>query len=322
MRVSVRSLGAPVVFRFDGESYEGRAGDTVASALLANGVRLMGRSFKYHRPRGVLSAGSEEPNALVTVGRGAAAEPNVRATVQEIYDGLEVFSQSAWPSLHFDAMAMNDLAAPFLGAGFYYKAFMWPKAFWEKLYEPIIRRAAGLGALSGQHNPDTYDRAFAFCDLLVVGAGPTGLMAARVAAEAGLDVILCDEDSEFGGRLLAEVENIDHMPAQEWVAEQVRKLAAMPNVRLMSRTTVTGVYDGGVYGALERVTHHMPRTEAPLECFWRITAAHTILAAGALERPIAFRNNDRPGIMTAGAVRAYLNRWGVAPARTVAVFGK
>ncbi|UWR27466.1 sarcosine oxidase subunit alpha family protein [Sulfitobacter sp. S223] len=321
MRVSVRSLGAPVVFRFDGESYEGRAGDTVASALLANGARLMGRSFKYHRPRGVLSAGSEEPNALVTVGRGAAAEPNVRATVQEIYDGLEVFSQSAWPSLHFDAMAMNDLAAPFLGAGFYYKTFMWPKAFWEKLYEPIIRRAAGLGALSGQHNPDTYDRAFAFCDLLVVGAGPTGLMAARVAAEAGLDVILCDEDSEFGGRLLAEVENIDHMPAQEWVAEQVRKLAAMPNVRLMSRTTVTGVYDGGVYGALERVTHHMPRTEAPLECFWRITAAHTILAAGALERPIAFRNNDRPGIMTAGAVRAYLNRWGVVPARTVAVFG-
>jgi sarcosine oxidase subunit alpha len=218
-------------------------------------------------------------------------------------------------------MAVNDLAAPFLGAGFYYKTFMWPKAFWEKLYEPIIRRAAGLGALSGKHNPDTYDRAFAFCNLLVIGAGPTGLMAARVAAEAGLDVILCDEDFEMGGRLLAEVEDYAEIPAEEWLAEQICTLAAMPNVRLMSRTTVTGAYDGGVFGALERVTHHVPRSAAPLECFWRITAARTILAAGALERPIAFENNDRPGIMTAGAVRAYLHRWGVAPAKTVAVFG-
>ena len=203
MRVSTKGLGDVVRFRFDGVEYKGRVGDTVASALLANDVRLMGRSFKYHRPRGPLSAGSEEPNALVTVGRGAEAEPNVRATVQEIFEGLEVRSQSAWPSLQFDVMAVNDLAAPFLGAGFYYKTCMWPKAFWEKLYEPIIRRAAGLGALSGKHNPDTYDRAFAFCDLLVIGAGPTGLMAARVAAEAGLDVILCDEDFEMGGRLLA-----------------------------------------------------------------------------------------------------------------------
>ncbi|MEQ6204101.1 sarcosine oxidase subunit alpha family protein [Sulfitobacter sp. HNIBRBA2951] len=321
MRVSTQAPGEVVRFRFDGVGYTGRVGDTVASALLANGVRLMGRSFKYHRPRGVLSAGSEEPNALVTVGRGAQAEPNVRATVQEIYEGLEVRSQSAWPSLRFDAMAVNDLAAPFLGAGFYYKTFMWPKAFWEKLYEPVIRRAAGLGALSGKHNPDTYDSAFAFCDLLVIGAGPSGLMAARVAAEAGLDVILCDEDFEMGGRLLAEVEDVGGIPAQDWVAEQSAAMAAMPNVRLMSRTTVTGAYDGGVYGALERVTHHLPRSAAPLECFWRITAKRILLCAGALERPIAFENNDRPGIMTAGAVRAYVNRWGVAPAKTVAVFG-
>ena len=321
MRVSIRGLGDAVQFRFDGRDYTGRAGDTVASALLANGVRLMGRSFKYHRPRGVLSAGSEEPNALVTIGRGAQAEPNVRATVQEIYEGLEVRSQSAWPSLNFDVMAVNDLAAPFLGAGFYYKTFMWPKAFWEKLYEPIIRRAAGLGALGGQHNPDTYDRAFAFCDLLVVGAGPTGLMAARVAADAGLDVILADEDTRMGGRLLAEVEDIGGIPAAQWAQAQVDALAAMPNVRLMTRTTVTGAYDGGVFGALERVTHHVQRSAAPLECFWRITAARTVLAAGAIERPIAFENNDRPGIMSAGAVRAYLNRWGVSPAKSVAVFG-
>jgi len=254
MRVSDTGLGAKVRFRFDGVDYTGRAGDTVASALLANGVRLMGRSFKYHRPRGVLSAGSEEPNALVTVGRGAQAEPNVRATVQEIYEGLEVHSQSAWPSLRFDAMAVNDLAAPFLGAGFYYKTFMWPKAFWEKLYEPVIRRAAGLGALSGKHNPDTYDRAFAFCDLLVIGAGPSGIMAANVAAQAGLDVIVCDEDAQMGGRLLAEVEDVDGIPAADWARAQVEALGALPNVRLMSRTTVTGAYDGGVFGALERVT--------------------------------------------------------------------
>ena len=310
-----------VRFRFDGVGYVGRVGDTVASALLAAGVRLVARSFKYHRPRGVLTAGSEEPNALITVGKGAAAEPNVRATVQEVYDGLEVFSQSAWPSLKFDAMAVNDLAAPFLGAGFYYKTFMWPRAFWEKVYEPVIRRAAGLGRLSGKHNPDTYDKAFAFCDVLVIGSGPSGLMAAGVAADAGLDVILCDEDACMGGRLLAEVEDVGGMAGAQWAAAQIARLAAMPNVRLMTRTTVTGCYDGGVFGALERVTHHVPRSTAPLECFWRITAQRTVLCAGALERPIAFQDNDRPGIMMAGAVRAYINRWGVAAGKRVAVFG-
>ncbi|MFC6584800.1 2Fe-2S iron-sulfur cluster-binding protein [Sulfitobacter aestuariivivens] len=201
MRVAGKGIidrSAPVTFRFDGASYQGYAGDTVASALLANNVRLMGRSFKYHRPRGVLTAGSEEPNALITTGTGAGAEPNVRATVQEIFDGLVTTSQNAWPSLEFDVMAVNDLAAPFLGAGFYYKTFMWPKRFWEAIYEPVIRNAAGLGALSGQTNPDTYEKAFAFCDVLVIGAGPAGLMAAWAAAEAGADVILADEDAIMG----------------------------------------------------------------------------------------------------------------------------
>ena len=313
----------PVSFRFDGNRYEGFEGDTVASALLASGVRLMGRSFKYHRPRGVLTAGSEEPNALITTGRGAGRTPNVRATVQEAFTGLEARSQNAWPSLDFDVLAVNDLASPFLGAGFYYKTFMWPRRFWEAVYEPAIRRAAGLGALSGAHNPDRYERAFAFCDLLVIGAGPTGLMAALTAAEAGADVILADEDFLPGGRLNAETVEVDGKPGHEWAAEVVARLRSMDNVRVMTRTTVTGVYDGGTYGALERVNlHRGDRPEAaPLECFWRIVARRAVLAAGALERPIAFRNNDRPGIMMAGAVRSYLNRWGVSPGRRVTVFG-
>ncbi|WP_170371472.1 sarcosine oxidase subunit alpha family protein [Ruegeria arenilitoris] len=326
MRVAGRGLidrGTPVEFSFDGIRYSGFQGDTLASALLANGVRLMGRSFKYHRPRGVLTAGSEEPNALVTIGRGAAQDPNVRATMQEIYPGLEARSQNRWPSLNFDVMAVNDLAAPFLGAGFYYKTFMWPRSFWEKLYEPMIRRAAGLGALSGQANADRYESAYAFCDLLVIGAGPAGLMAALTAGRAGADVILADESNQMGGRLLAERLEVDGKPGHVWADEVLAELRAMDNVRLMTRTTVAGAYDQGTFAALERVMHHTGDCPAgaPLEAYWRIAARRSVLAAGALERPVAFRNNDRPGIMTAGAVRAYLNRWGVATGRSVTIFG-
>jgi len=324
MRVAGKGLldrSHSVPFRFDGQRYAGLAGDTLASALLANGVRLMGRSFKYHRPRGVLTAGSEEPNALVTVGRGGRQTPNTRATVQEIYEGLQARSQNAWPSLKHDLLSLNDLAAPFFGAGFYYKTFMWPKAFWEKVYEPAIRRAAGLGALSGLPDADRYERAYAFCDLLVIGAGPAGLMAALAAGRAGADVILADEDARMGGRLLAETHEIEGRPGHEWAGEVLAELEAMDNVRLMTRTTVAGAYDQGTFAALERVGHHRPRSAGvPLECFWRIVAKRSILAAGALERPIAFADNDRPGIMTAGALRAYLNRWGVCPGRAVSVF--
>ncbi|MHA6262464.1 sarcosine oxidase subunit alpha family protein [Arenibacterium sp. CAU 1754] len=325
MRVAGKGLidrQSTVHFTFDGVRYVGCKGDTLASALLANGIRMVGRSFKYHRPRGILTAGSEEPNALVTIGNGAQQDPNVRATVQEVYTGLEARSQNRWPNLSFDLVAVNDLAAPFLGAGFYYKTFMWPRAFWEKLYEPVIRHAAGLGALSGEHNEDRYERAYAFCDLLIIGAGPAGLMAALVAGRAGADVILADEDSRMGGRLLAETHDIDNQPGPVWVGSVLDELASMKNVRLMPRTTVTGAYDQGTYGALERVSHHTGRqAKTPRETFWRIAAKRSILAAGALERPIAFRNNDRPGIMTAGAVRSYLNRWGVATGRNVTVFG-
>ena len=311
-----------VGFTFDGTPYRGFEQDTLASALLASDVRLMGRSFKYHRPRGVLTAGSEEPNALVAIGHGRKQMPNVRATTQELFAGLTATSQNRWPSLKTDLMAINDLASPFLSAGFYYKTFMWPRAFWDRLYEPIIRRAAGLGGLPKTYDGAPYDKAFAFCDLLIVGGGPAGLMAAVLAGRAGADVILADENPRFGGRLLGETEVIGNVPGPEWAAGVEAELQSLPNVRIMRRTTVTGAYDQGTYGALERVSAHMASPGGrPLETFWRIVAKRSLLCAGALERPIAFANNDRPGIMLAGAARRYLNLYGVAPGRKVAVFG-
>ncbi|UYV38646.1 sarcosine oxidase subunit alpha family protein [Rhodobacteraceae bacterium D3-12] len=309
-------------FTYDGHSYHGFQGDTLASALIANDIRVVARSFKYHRPRGIMTAGSEEPNALVTLGRGAGQEPNLRATTLELYDGLSARSQNCWPSVNFDVMALNDLAAPFFGAGFYYKTFMWPRSFWEKLYEPAIRRAAGLGALSRDPGADTYDRGFIHCDLLVIGAGPTGLMAALEAARAGADVLLADEDAVLGGRLNSDVTEIDGQPAAAWAAGVAEELASLPNVRLMPRCTITGAYDHGTFSAIERSAMHLAAPgKAPRETFWRIAATRAILASGALERPVAFQNNDRPGIMMASALRSYVNRYGVSPGRAVTVFG-
>lgn len=311
-----------VRFTFDGIPYQGHPGDTLASALLANGVRLMGRSFKYHRPRGPLSAGSEEPNALVELRSGGRQEPNTRATVAELFDGLEARSQNRWPSLRFDGMGINDRLSTFFAAGFYYKTFMWPKSFWEKLYEPIIRRAAGLGSVSREDDPDAYDKGFLHCDLLVIGAGPAGLMAALTAGRAGKRVILADEDFRLGGRLNAETFAVGNAAGADWAAGVVAELASMPNVRTMSRTTVIGAFDHGIYGAVERVSDHLPvpAPGKPRQILWRIYSAKAILAGGATERPIAFENNDRPGIMLAGALRAYANRWGVKAGERVAVF--
>jgi methylglutamate dehydrogenase subunit C len=309
-------------FTFDGKTFTGHPGDTLASALLANGVRLMGRSFKYHRPRGPLSAGSEEPNALVELRSGARQEPNTRATVAELFDGLEAKSQNRWPSLAFDALSINDRLSSFLAAGFYYKTFMWPAAFWEKLYEPIIRRAAGLGSMSRQEDPDTYDKGFLHCDVVIIGAGPSGLMAALTAGRAGARVILADEDFRMGGRLNAETHSVGHQSSAEWASAATAELATLPNVRLMPRTTVVGVFDHGIYSAVERVSDHLavPLEGKPRQTLWRIYSRHAILAAGATERPIAFENNDRPGIMLAGSLRAYANRWGVTAGDRVAVF--
>ncbi|MEL6617740.1 MAG: sarcosine oxidase subunit alpha family protein [Pseudomonadota bacterium] len=311
-----------LTFSFDGRTFTGHPGDTLASALLANNVRLMGRSFKYHRPRGPLTAGSEEPNAMVELRSGARQEPNTRATTAELFDGLSARSQNRWPSLAFDAMSINDRFSKFLTAGFYYKTFMWPAAFWEKLYEPIIRKAAGLGSLSMQADPDEYDKGFRHCDLLIIGAGPAGLNAALTAGRSGAQVILADEDFRMGGRLNAETFEVADMSGADWAAQSVAELATMPNVRLMPRTTVIGAFDHGIYGAVERVSDHLPtpQTGKPRQILWRIYAPRTLLCAGATERPIAFDNNDRPGIMLAASLRAYANRWAATPARRVAIF--
>ncbi|WP_282064643.1 sarcosine oxidase subunit alpha family protein [Aliiroseovarius marinus] len=313
---------ATLNFSFDGNSYQGHAGDTLASALLANGVRLMGRSFKYHRPRGVLTAGSEEPNALVELRSGGRQEPNTRATVAEIYDGFVANSQNRWPSLERDFMAINDRFSNFLSAGFYYKTFMWPRAFWEKLYEPIIRKAAGLGSLTGEGDPDAYDKGFLHCDLLVIGAGPAGLAAALTAGRAGAQVIIADEDFRLGGRLLSETGSLSDRSGAEWVAQALAELASLPNVRVMPRTTVFGAYDHGVYGAVERNADHLiaPAADKPRQTLWRIYSKRALVATGAIERPIGFENNDRPGVMLAGATRAYANRYAAAPAQSVVVF--
>lgn len=311
----------PRRFNFDGKSLTGYEGDTLASALLANGISLVGRSFKYHRPRGVLTAGVDEPNALVELRRGAFREPNTRATTIELFDGLAAQSQNRWPTLSFDLLSANRWLAPFLGAGFYYKTFMWPAHFWERIYEPFIRRAAGLGKAAEAADPDMYEKAHAHCDLLVIGAGAAGLAAALSAGRAGARVVLADEDFRFGGRLLSEDLIIDGKPASQWVAAVVAELASLGNVTLMARTTIYGVYDGCTYAALERVNDHVAQVPAfePRQRHWRLHARQAVLATGAAERPLMFGNNDLPGVMLAGAARSYMHRFAVKPARGVVI---
>lgn len=310
-----------ISFRFDNKSFEGFAGDTLASALLAADQKLLGRSFKYHRPRGIVGSGPEEPNALVELRSGARREPNTRATTTELYDGLEAASQNRWPSLEFDALAINSLFSPFFGAAFYYKTFMWPKKAWEKLYEPAIRRAAGLGRAAEAPDPDFYEKANAFCDILVIGSGPAGLSAALTAARAGAKIILVEEDFSFGGRLLSENTAIEDADPRAFVEKTIAELKNLPNVRLMKRTSLFGVYDD-CFAAVERVADHViaPKPYQPRQILWRISAKRAILAAGALDRPIVFGGNDRPGVMLAGALRSYVNRFAVAPAKNMAIF--
>lgn len=309
-------------FTFDGVGYTGFAGDTLASALLANGVKLVGRSFKYHRPRGILSAGPEEPNALVELRSGDFREPNTKATTVELYQGLEASSQNRWPSLQFDVMSVNSMLSPIFVAGFYYKTFMWPKALWEKLYEPAIRRAAGLGRAAEGPDPDRYEKATAFCDVLVVGAGPAGLAAALTAARSGARVILAEESYALGGRCLDDCAEIDGWPAARWVADVEAELRKIEDVRILRRTSVFGAYDGGTYGAVERVSDHLERASKgqPRQRLWRLVAKKVVLASGATERPIVFGGNDLPGVMLAGAVRTYINRFGVVPGKSAVVF--
>ncbi|WP_417669833.1 sarcosine oxidase subunit alpha family protein [Roseibium sp.] len=303
----------PLDFTFDGAPFEAYEGDTLASALLANGVHLVGRSFKYHRPRGIVTAGSEEPNALVGIYRKGDQTPNLRATQVEVYDGLQAISQNRFPSLGFDIGAINDWLSPLFPAGFYYKTFMWPRAFWDRVYEPIIRAAAGLGKPPVQPDHDRYTSLYAHCDVLVIGSGPAGLAASLAAAETGARVILCDEQAEFGGSLLSETAaSIDGKAPADWAEDKVRGLQAMDNVTLLTRTTAFGYFAQNFVALAERVTDHLsdPDPKLPRERLWQVRAKEVVIAAGSIERPMVFPENDRPGIMTASAGRTYLNRYG------------
>jgi heterotetrameric sarcosine oxidase alpha subunit len=317
-----------VHFSFDGRQYSGHPGDTLASALLANGVSLFGRSFKYHRPRGLLSAGVDEPNALMTVLRGNLREPNIPATQIEIHDGLQVLSQNRNPSLALDVGAMNQLGGKLLGAGFYYKTFMGPvigplrgTRFWM-FCERFIRRAAGLGHAGREPDTARYERVNAFCDVLVVGSGPAGLAAAGAAAAEGADVILAELDPVFGGSAKWSREQIDGVAAADWAADQVEALAQAANVRLLPRTTVWGYYDGNTIAAVERVGDHkaVQARGEPRHRMWTIRAKTVVLATGALERPIVFPGNDCPGVMLASAAERYLHEFGVLPGEQIVLF--
>ena len=308
----------PLRFTFDGRAYNGFEGDTLASALLANGVHLVARSFKYHRPRGILTAGSEEPNALVTIDRGGGrVTPNLRATTAELHDGLDARSQNAWPSLRSDLGALAGIASPVLSAGFYYKTFMWPVSYWRRYYEPAIRAAAGFGRAPTGPDPDRYMHQYAHCDVLVIGAGPAGLAAAKAAAAGGMRVILCDEQATPGGSLLSRAGTaIDGRTIPEWIAD-----ALTGPVQLLTRATAFGWYPDNMIAIAERLTDHLakPGGDLPRERLWLVRAKRVVIATGAHERPMVFPNNDRPGIMLASAAATWLHRYGVLPGRRIVV---
>ena len=309
-------------FTFDGRSYDGHAGDTLASALLANGVHLVARSFKYHRPRGIFSAGAEEPNALVQLGEDPRTDPNQRATQIELFDGLTAKAQHCWPSLEVDLNEVSNLASRLIPSGFYYKTFMWPN--W-KYFEGPIRRAAGLGRAPRLPDPDRYDKSFAHCDVLVVGAGPAGLAAALAAGRTGARVILVEQDYQLGGSLLSKPETrIEGEASAAWIAAAEAELATMAEVRVLKRTTCFAYYDHNLLGLLEKVTDHYAPYERPDDLprqrLWKVRAKQVVLATGAIERPLVFRDNDRPGIMLASAASSYLNRWAVKPGSRALVF--
>jgi sarcosine oxidase subunit alpha len=311
----------PLSFRFNGKKLTGYAGDTLASALLANGVTLVGRSFKLHRPRGIVGAGAEEPNAIMQVGEGAHTEPDLRATQVELYEGLVARSTKGWPGVRFDLGSVNDLLSSVFGAGFYYKTFMRPMSWWP-FYERFIRASAGFGTAPKEPDPDAYEHQNAHCDVLVAGGGPSGLMAARAAATAGARVILADDQNEMGGTVLESGDDIDGVPAAEWARQCVAELAALDNVTLLARSTVFGYYDHNFLAIAQRCTDHLPVADrlGVRQRLWRVRARQVVLAQGAFERPLAFCNNDRPGVMLASAVSRYIKRFAVRPGQGSVVF--
>ncbi|RUS60617.1 sarcosine oxidase subunit alpha family protein [Pseudorhodobacter sp. E13] len=307
-------------FTFNGRRLIGHAGDTLASALLANDQMLVGRSFKYHRPRGIVAAGPEEPNALVNLGRADRLEPNQRATTTELYAGLEAASQNHWPSLDFDIGVVNNYLARFLPAGFYYKTFIHPRAAWKHLFEPIIRQSAGLGSAPKETDADRYEFVYAFCDVLIIGGGIAGLQAALTAGQAGKRVILLEQTAHWGGRAVVDGDTVENESAEEWVTSAVDALKTMENVTLRNRCMGAGVYDHGYVLANERLADHTPGDGRPKQRVWRIRAGHIISATGAIERPLSFAGNDIPGVMLAASVRDYVVNYAVSPGdRTVVV---
>ena len=307
-------------FAFNGKKMRGFAGDTLAAALLANDQMLVGRSFKYHRPRGIVAAGPEEPNALVGLGKGARFEPNQRVTTTELFDGLEAESQNHWPSLEFDVGVINNSLARFLPGGFYYKTFMYPRAAWKHLFEPIIRQSAGLGKVPKERDADRYEQAYAFCDVLVIGGGIAGLQAALVAGASGARVIVLEQSAVWGGRAPVDGDLIEGGSADGWIGAAVKTLSLMENVTLKTRCMGAGVYDHGYVLADEKVSDHTPGDGRPKHRLWRIRAGQIITATGAIERPLSFAGNDLPGVMLAGSVRDFVVNFAVSPGdRTVVV---
>jgi len=311
-----------ISFKFNGKKYFGYKGDTLASALLANGVHLVGRSFKYHRPRGFIGAGVDEPNAQVQLYSGAKTEPNVVATTVELVEGLVAKSQNCWPSVSFDFGAINNLLNKFFPAGFYYKTFMWPKNFWYKIYEPFIRKAAGLGVAPLKPDPDRYEHKFEYCDILVAGSGPSGLASALAAAKNGSKVIIAEDKPRFGGSLLTDEVTIGNKKGKDWADETIDQLKSMPNVIVKNRSQIFGYYDHNMMVMVERIKDHIenPTEFTPRQRLWYIRAKEVVVSTGSIERPLVFGNNDRPGIMMSSAAREYMKVYGVLVGKKPIIF--
>ena len=309
-------------FQFNGKNFTGYEGDTLASALLANGIHLVGRSFKYHRPRGFFAAGVDEPNAKLQVELNGHSEPNVNATEIELVEGLSATSQNCWPSVEFDIGAINNLLNKFFPAGFYYKTFMWPKSFWYKVYEPFIRKAAGLGVASVQKDKERYEHKFEYCDLLVTGSGPAGLASAYAAAKSGAKVILAEDKHRFGGSLLMDDVSIDNLSGKDWSDKIISELKEMPNVTVKNRSQVFGYYDHNMMVMFERVGDHLEKKSefTPRQRLWYIRCKEVILSTGSIERPIVFGNNDTPGVMLSSGAKEYMKVYGVLVGKKPIIF--
>ena len=311
-----------ISFIFNGKKYNGYKGDTLASALLANGVHLIGRSFKYHRPRGIIAAGVEDANGKVQLYKDNITEPNVNVTEVELVEGLRIESQNCWPSVNFDVGGINNFLNRFFPAGFYYKTFMWPKSFWYHVYEPFIRKAAGMGKASLDPDPDRYEHQYEHCDILVVGSGPSGIASALSAAKNGASVILAEDKARFGGSLLTDNVTIGNKNGDEWVEDSITELKSMPNVIVKKRSQVFGYYDHNMLVMFERCKDHLndPEAYTPRQRLWYIRAKHVLISTGSIERPLIFANNDRPGIMLATSAREYLKVYGVLPGKNPIIF--